>query len=83
LQIIKRLADNEENVVVRHVNGHQDRGISVLNVEADHIATSAMQNTTTMENIQLPSTRATLWINGFRVTSNHTKHLRDAYQGKN
>jgi hypothetical protein len=88
LNIINNLGKNEENVLIKHVKGHQDRGISVLNydavlnIEADHIATNALRNTVTMDECELPSTKATLWINGLRVSSNHTKHLRDAYQGK-
>jgi hypothetical protein len=51
-----------------------------LNVEADTLATRALNSNNIMEETILPQSIATLYINNRKVTSNHTKHMRDAHQ---
>jgi hypothetical protein len=89
LNILKQMRIVNEHATIRHVKGHQDRGTSVLNydaylnVQADRLATTALNNTNNMGKFTLPNTTATLWINEERVTSKHTIHLREAFQTKN
>jgi hypothetical protein len=86
IDILKSLGINNEHITIQHVKGHQDQGTSVLNydahlnVEADKLATRALNSNNVMEEPVLPHSIATLYINNKRATSNHTKHMREAHQ---
>jgi hypothetical protein len=86
IDIIKSLGIDNDYLTIHHVKGHQDRGTTVLNydaylnVTADSLAITALNSNNFMEEKVLPKSIATLYINNRKVTSNHTKHMREAYQ---
>jgi hypothetical protein len=85
LTLLKTIQQSGEQVTIKHVKGHQDRGRTALNhaarlnIEADYQASRSLDLPRTQK-IDLVHTNATLFINNLPVTSNHTKVLREAYQ---
>jgi hypothetical protein len=75
----------QEIIHIKHIKGHQDRGPNALtypatlNVAADHAATEALQLPPAEKQLDLPTQKASLYINNQLVSSHHTRHLREAY----
>jgi hypothetical protein len=84
IDTILYLENENVEIEIKHVKGHQDRTNkqltteALLNIRADELATESIQMKS-IPSIQLPNTRAKLCSNELEVTANQSYHLKTTF----